>query len=97
MLSLMTIPHERQPHHPEWQAHRRRDPCSGERAHPGLWNFYREYAGRGGIKQKTGATCPLSFLHDTIRVMLVTPGSYRFLSAADILFAGKEKRKDLSV
>ena len=46
----MAITRERKPDYSGRQAGRRRDPCAGERSDYGVWDFYREYAGRGGVK-----------------------------------------------
>ena len=49
----MAITRERKPDYSGRQAGRRRDPCAGERSDYGVRDFYREYAGRGGVKNSS--------------------------------------------
>ena len=49
----MTITRERKPDYSGRQAGRRRDPCVGERSDYGVRDFYREYAGRGWLKEES--------------------------------------------
>ena len=57
----MTITRERQSHYSGWKTRWRRDARVGERSDKRLWDFYREYAGRGGINDLTGADAPVFF------------------------------------
>ena len=59
MLSLMTITRERQSHSAKRQNHRRRDPRSGQRPHPGLRHRPGGYVGSSGIIILTGAVAPV--------------------------------------
>ena len=45
LLSLMNIKRVRLTDYSRWQAHRRRDPCAGERPYHGLRHFHRKHAG----------------------------------------------------
>ena len=49
----MAITRERKPDYSGRQAGRRRDPCAGERSDYGVRDFYREYAGRGWLKEES--------------------------------------------
>ena len=53
----MTITRERESDYPGRQAHRRGDPCFGERPHDRLRNLYRKYVGRGGMIFMPEANC----------------------------------------
>ena len=55
----MTITRERQPHHPERQAGGGAVPMCWRKTGAGLRREHRGDAGRGGIKDLTGALAPV--------------------------------------
>ena len=56
----MTITRERKPHYPGRKANRGGHACPCKRPDTGIWDFYRKYAGCGGINERQGRM-PLSF------------------------------------
>ena len=62
----MTINRERKSHYTGWEIGGCGDSCFGERPDERVWNFYRKYAGRGGVKPKQGGFCPFCFLFDHV-------------------------------
>lgn len=62
MLPLMPITRVRQSHFAGRENHRRRHPRPRQPAGYRIWDFYRKYAGRGGINSLTGAKLSLSIL-----------------------------------
>ena len=63
----MTITRERKSNPPGRQTGWRGDPCFSERSDERVWDFYREYAGGGGINDLTGAEAPVFFCNFVIQ------------------------------
>lgn len=56
MLSLLDIKHVWVTDYTGWKNRGGGDACAEQRSDERVWNFYRKYAGGGGVKREPGLT-----------------------------------------